>query len=182
MSKTRAPAPTYVQPYRYASPNIPMSAIRRFARQIAEKFRPEKIVLFGSYAYGQPHSESDVDILVIMPAYDVVAKAIRIGEAFEREFAHSVIVRTPKQIERGLKDPDDRDWFLYEVMTKGRVLYEAPHSAVGAQSRRRHPGGKNASRGRKAQTRSDVLPLSTVSRKISKGAAARTRAARAKNS
>ena len=53
---------------RYHSPNIPMAAIRRFARQIAEKFDPEKIILFGSYAYGQPHEWSDVDILVVMPA------------------------------------------------------------------------------------------------------------------
>ena len=44
-----------------------MSAIKRFARQIAERFHPEKIVLFGSYAYGKPHEESDVDLLVIMP-------------------------------------------------------------------------------------------------------------------
>ena len=35
--------------------------------QIAEKFKPEKIVLFGSQAYGTPHADSDVDILVIMP-------------------------------------------------------------------------------------------------------------------
>jgi hypothetical protein len=45
----------YVQPYRYASPNIPLAAIRRFARRIAERFQPEKIILFGSYAYGNPH-------------------------------------------------------------------------------------------------------------------------------
>ena len=75
-----APVP-YRQPYRYASPNIPLSAIRRFARQIAERFRPEKIILFGSYAYGRPHNESDVDLLVIMPAYDVVNQEIRIGLA-----------------------------------------------------------------------------------------------------
>ena len=56
-----------------APPNRPedpiqMSAIRRFARQVAEHFQPEKIVLFGSYAWGTPHADSDVDILVIMPA------------------------------------------------------------------------------------------------------------------
>jgi len=33
--------------------------IRRFARQIAQRFRQEEIVLFGSYAYGKPHAESD---------------------------------------------------------------------------------------------------------------------------
>src|SRR6266851_8062839 len=103
MIKQRSPAASYVQPYRYSSPNIPLSAIRRFARQIAERFHPHKIILFGSYAYGRPHNESDVDLMVIMPAYDVVAQAIRISGAFERLFSHSIIVRTPKQIERGLK-------------------------------------------------------------------------------
>lgn len=49
--------PAYVQPYRYASPNIPLAAIKRFAR----KFQPHRIILFGSYAYGKPHNESDVD-------------------------------------------------------------------------------------------------------------------------
>jgi hypothetical protein len=44
----------YVQPYRYASPNVPFSAIRRFARRIADRFQPDKIILFGSYAYGKP--------------------------------------------------------------------------------------------------------------------------------
>jgi predicted nucleotidyltransferase len=58
--------PGYVQPYRYASPNIPLRAIRRFARRIAERFQPDMIILFGSYAYGKPHNESDVDLLVIM--------------------------------------------------------------------------------------------------------------------
>ena len=44
-----------------------MSAIRCFARAVAEKFQPEKIILFGSYAHGKPNEDSDVDILVVMP-------------------------------------------------------------------------------------------------------------------
>jgi predicted nucleotidyltransferase len=114
-----------------ASPDIPLSAIRRFARRVAERFHPDKIILFGSYAYGRPHNESDVDLLVIMPAHDVIAQANRISRAFERRFSHSIIVRTPKQIERGLRE-GDCDWFLREVMDKGKVLYEAPHRAVGS--------------------------------------------------
>jgi predicted nucleotidyltransferase len=109
-----------------------LSAIRRFARQIAERFRPEKIILFGSYAYGTPHNESDVDLMVIMPAYDVVAQAIRITMAFKRLFSLDLHVRTPKQIERGLKEDN---WFLREVIEKGKVLDEAPDGQVGAQGR-----------------------------------------------
>jgi len=41
--------------------------IRAFSNAIAREFRPRKIVLFGSYAYGKPTEDSDVDLLVIMP-------------------------------------------------------------------------------------------------------------------
>jgi predicted nucleotidyltransferase len=135
MSSKRNPSAPYVQPYRYPSPNIPLAAIRRFARQIAERFHPDKIILFGSYAYGTPHAESDVDLLVIMPARNAIDQAIRIDLAFDWPFALDVHVRTPYQIRHGLKE-DDRDWFLYEVMTKGKVLYEAPYGSVGEQGRR----------------------------------------------
>src|SRR5882724_7826041 len=114
--------PGYVQPYRYASPNIPLSAIRRFARRIAERFHPDKIILFGSYAYGTPHNESDVDLLVIMRTKNAIDQAIRIKTAFKRLFSLDLIVRTPWQIERGLKDDN---WFLREIIEKGKVLYEA---------------------------------------------------------
>src|SRR5437868_15165358 len=103
MSKKRTTPVPYVQPYRYASPNIPLSAIRRFARRIAERFHPEKIILFGSYAYGTPHEESDVDLLVIMPTRNAIAESVRISVAFDWPFSLDLIVRTPKQIERGLR-------------------------------------------------------------------------------
>src|ERR1700740_1852809 len=103
----------FVQPYRYASPNIPLAAIRRFARRIAERFQPDKIILFGSYAYGKPHEESDVDLLVIMRARDAIDQSLRICLGFEQLFSLDLIVRTPWQIERGIKDDD---WFLREIM------------------------------------------------------------------
>ena len=83
--KTKKPAEDFVG-YGYWSPNIPMAAIRRYARQIAEKFQPDKIILFGSYAYGQPHEWSDVDILVVMPAYNETSKAIRIINTLEAPY------------------------------------------------------------------------------------------------
>jgi predicted nucleotidyltransferase len=155
--KQPAPAP-YVQPYRYPSPNVPLSAIRRFARQIAERFRPEKIILFGSYAYGTPHNESDVDLLVVMPTRNAIDQAIRIDRAFEWPFALDVHVRTPFQIRQGLKE-GDCDWFLREVMDRGKVLYEAPDSSVGAQGRRGHGRGKGAGGATAASARRGLLPL-----------------------
>src|SRR3981081_4633955 len=124
--------PRYVQPYRYASPNIPLTAIRRFARRIAERFQPDKIILFGSYAYGKPHNESDVDLLVIMRTKNAIDQSIRICLAFEQLFSLDLIVRTPWQVERGLKDDN---WFVREIIEKGKVLYEARNGQVGSKSR-----------------------------------------------
>jgi len=106
--------------YRYLPPNIPLSAIRRFARRIAERFDPEKIILFGSFAYGTPHEESDVDLLVVMPTYSEIQQSIRITLAFDREFPLDLIVRTPKRLRFWLAEGDS---FLQEIASKGIVLY-----------------------------------------------------------
>jgi predicted nucleotidyltransferase len=130
--------------YRYRSPHIPMSAIRRFARQIAQKFHPDKIILFGSYAYGEPHEWSDVDLLVVMPAHDEINQAIRIELAFEEPFPLDLIVRTPQRLRRDVKDSD---WFLCEITSKGKVLYEKTNGTLGAKG-----GGRP---GRRAKPRID---------------------------
>ena len=59
---------------------IPRAVIRDYARQIAEQFHPDRIILFGSYAYGKPHKDSDVDILVVMQSRDEINQAVRILE------------------------------------------------------------------------------------------------------
>src|SRR5712692_6254127 len=70
----------------YRGANIPMRVIRRFARQVAEYFCPDKIILFGSYAHGQPHADSDVDILVVMPARNQLDQAFRIHTRIDPPF------------------------------------------------------------------------------------------------
>ena len=92
-----------------------------YARAIAEKFRPDKIILFGSFAYGTPREGSDVDLLVIMPAWSQGAKAGRIRMALCAPFAMDLIVRTPDTMKWRL---EERDSFLREIVSKGKVLYE----------------------------------------------------------
>jgi predicted nucleotidyltransferase len=121
--------------YRYLPPNIPMSAIRRFARRIAERFDPEKIILFGSFAYGMPHADSDVDLLVVMPAYDEINQAIRIKLAFEFVFPLDLLVITPTRLRRRLAE----HWsFWQEITGRGIVLYEKGDPGVGTKGRKRH--------------------------------------------
>jgi predicted nucleotidyltransferase len=73
-STTIAPAPSRY----FLGGDVPVAEIRRFARQVAERFQPEQIILFGSHAYGTPHADSDVDILVIVPARNHHDQAVKI--------------------------------------------------------------------------------------------------------
>jgi uncharacterized protein len=136
MAKKAEIPPERVLGYRYHAPNVPLPAIRRYAKRIASKFDPDKIILFGSYAYGRPHEWSDVDLLVVMAAYDEANQAIRIINTLEAPFSLDLIVRTPERIER---DWQDGDWFLREVLAKGKIIYEKTDRPLGSQGRRR-PG------------------------------------------
>src|SRR4051794_39411032 len=99
---------------RYRSPDIPMAAIRRRARQLAARFQPDRIILFGSYAYGEPHEWSDVDILVVMPTRNEIDQSIRLTLALDAPFTLDLIVRTPRRFQHDL---EEGDWFLQEVVS-----------------------------------------------------------------
>jgi predicted nucleotidyltransferase len=127
----------------YWGDEVPRSAIRRFARQVAEQFRPERIILFGSHAYGTPHAGSDVDVLVVMPARNRHDQAVRIRLAVPAPFPMDLLVRTPTEVRARLAEGES---FLTEVVTKGKVLYEAGDRGVGAQGGARLPRGRQAPR------------------------------------
>jgi predicted nucleotidyltransferase len=94
-------------------------AVRRIAREL----RPQKIILFGSYAYGNPTPDSDVDLLVVMQSrqtrierYLSVCRLLR-----PRPFPVDILVRTPQEIRHSLQS---RDFFIQEIVSRGKVLYE----------------------------------------------------------
>jgi predicted nucleotidyltransferase len=129
------PSPFPFPPKRYyTGANIPTRVIRRYARAIAERFRPDKIILFGSYAYGTPHEDSDVDLLVIKPTWNQISQAVQIRWALAPPFPMDLIVRTPKEMKWRLEEGDS---FLTEIVSRGKVLYEKDDEGVGAQGRSR---------------------------------------------
>jgi predicted nucleotidyltransferase len=134
-------------PARSLGKPVRLSAIRRFAKQLAERFQPERIILFGSYAYGKPHGFSDVDILVVMPARNEIDKAVHILNVLDPPFSVDLIVRTPHNLSWRV---EEGDWFLREVLSKGKVLYAKVGGSVGAQSRSRPRDGKTAGKRRAA--------------------------------
>jgi predicted nucleotidyltransferase len=150
----------------YRGSSISMRVIRRFARQVAERFQPEKIILFGSYAYGTPHADSDVDILVIMPARNQIDQAVKIRCQAPRRFPMDLLVRTPATMKWRLAEGD---LFHTEIVTKGRVLYEKGDKGMGRKGRRRLPNGGTHRVVERTIARSTVLPLPASRRKILEG-------------
>jgi predicted nucleotidyltransferase len=106
-----------------------MKRIKNLAGRIARQFRPERIVLFGSYARGDTGEDSDVDLLVVLPfegkSYD---KAAEIRSRAGPDFAVDLVVRTPEDVERRL---EPGEFFIRDMMDEGRVLYESSRARVG---------------------------------------------------
>lgn len=113
----------FTVPSVYKRNRIPMRTIRAIAQHIAEKFDPEKIILFGSHAYGKPTAWSDVDLLVVMDApKGEVETALKIRKSLPLlTFGLDIVVRSRKVIEKRKKLGD---WFLIDITEKGKVLYE----------------------------------------------------------
>jgi uncharacterized protein len=101
---------------------IPAQAIDDVVQQIAQRFAPHKIVLFGSYARHQPRPESDVDLLVIMDTpLTETEQSVRILQSIEYHFGLDLLVRKPDNLSRRLALGDS---FLQEIMATGRTVYE----------------------------------------------------------
>jgi predicted nucleotidyltransferase len=92
-------------------------------QRIAQALRPDRIILFGSYANGTPTPDSDVDLLVVMntsaSAKDRHLSVCRLLRP--RPFPVDILVKTPQELEWAL---DKGDFFIREIVTQGRVLYE----------------------------------------------------------
>ena len=112
------------------APIVPLGCERQVSEtlpaaveRIVQELQPEKIILFGSYAYGTPSPGSDVDLLVIMETEEsskerswAVSRLL-----IPRPFPVDILVRTPQEIQRALAKGD---FFTREIIAQGRVLYE----------------------------------------------------------
>ena len=102
--------------------------IKRWCERVAREFRPQKIVIFGSYARGTPTENSDVDVLVVMPlarGQRDVRQATAIRERVRASFPMDVTVRSPQQIARRLAQGDG---FIADVLRHGRLMYKGKHA------------------------------------------------------
>ena len=110
-------------------PSAVLEGIRKVTQQVVEHFHPQKVILFGSFAYGQPTKDSDVDLLIVMdtdePPLHVAAK---IAATIEHPFPLDIVVCTPVEFAAAVQR---KGVFATEAATKGITLYEAGDAGVG---------------------------------------------------
>lgn len=97
--------------------------IQDLCEKIAQRFQPDKIILFGSHAYGHPSDDSDIDLLVILPFEGrQTSQAIRILNSLNALVPLDLLVQTPNQVEERLAMGDH---FMRDILERGKVMYEA---------------------------------------------------------
>ncbi|MHB1354446.1 MAG: nucleotidyltransferase domain-containing protein [Anaerolineae bacterium] len=106
----------------YERQRIPENVIK-VVQAIAERFAPQQIVLFGSYAARTERPESDVDLLIIIETdRREIEVALDIRRWLQPQFALDLVVITPERLKQRISWGDS---FLREILHKGIVLYES---------------------------------------------------------
>lgn len=98
--------------------------IQNITNIIIKDFKPQKVVLFGSHAWGSPQKDSDIDLLIIKDdkTKNIREMAIDVERILlPRTFPIDIIVYKPAQIEESLKD---KNMFITKIITKGKTLYD----------------------------------------------------------
>jgi len=101
---------------------VAMNEVIELSQRIAEAFDPDKIILFGSHAYGTPKEYSDVDLLVIMRFEGKgFRKSLEILNRLDPQFSVDVVVRRPDDASRRYAECDP---LIRDAFDRGTVLYE----------------------------------------------------------
>ena len=99
-------------------------ALRELVEILRRAYDPERIILFGSYAYGTPTRDSDMDVLIVKktskPFYQRLTEVRRLVSPARRGIPFDPMVMTPKELRQRLADGDQ---FLQEIIVRGQTLY-----------------------------------------------------------
>lgn len=98
--------------------------LKALTQKIVKKYAPQKIILFGSYAWGKPDTDSDVDLFIIKNSEKPRRERQRDlrGKIFPSGLAADLLVYTPEEVEKRLAR---EDFFMRNIIDKGKTLYDA---------------------------------------------------------
>ncbi len=133
-TRMRERTTSYALPRSFYWMPITEDKIKNAIERIVRAAHPEAVILFGSYAYGEPTPDSDVDLLIVMESdQSIHARTVELSKILSpRPFPVDIVTRTPTELKDRL---DIGDSFFKEIVTKGKVLHgRIPLSRVGQES------------------------------------------------
>ena len=90
-------------------------------------YAPQRVILFGSHAYGEPNQDSDLDLLIVKETSTTpFQRRVEVGRIVQdkrRRTPIQPLVITPQELAAQIQKGDP---FLIEIMEKGEILYDAP--------------------------------------------------------
>lgn len=102
---------------------VTQEKIQEVVDRIVKRYNPDKIILFGSYVWGNPNSDSDVDLFIVKDTNNTKEMSRDINRfVFPRLFPIDVLVYAPDEVERKIKK--ERNLFIEDIVNNGRILYE----------------------------------------------------------
>ena len=103
---------------------LAQQTLQHIVRRLVESYQPQRIILFGSLAYGEPDQDSDIDLLVVKDTTESpLERRVRVRQLVtdpQRRIPFSPLVLTPAELEQRLALGDA---FYQEIVRRGRVLY-----------------------------------------------------------
>lgn len=101
---------------------ITQKQIQSVTRRIVQGYQPEKVILFGSYAWGKPSKDSDIDLLIIKKTKKKwLERNLEVRKIIDGELPVDILIRTPEEVRKRLRMGD---FFYQDIETKGKYLYE----------------------------------------------------------
>lgn len=97
--------------------------IQEVVDKIVREYQPEKVILFGSYAWGKPHEDSDVDLFIIKETDNVRETSRKMSRLiFPRPFPLDIVVYSPENFKKRL---EMNDLFISDIFNNGKFLHGA---------------------------------------------------------
>ena len=98
--------------------------IQRIVNRLRRDYHPTQVILFGSYAYGHPTRDSDIDLLIVKETKQSFLQRMfevrRLVSPILKSYPFDPIVVTPKELQKRLARGDQ---FLQQIVTKGKTVY-----------------------------------------------------------
>jgi predicted nucleotidyltransferase len=112
---------------------IPQPLLDEIVDRLVAEFEPEQIILYGSHAWGVPHEDSDIDLLVIVAHSDErpIDRAVRAHRCLGGvPFSKDLLVKTRAEVDRFGRVPASLE---AQILSHGRVLYGRREAGLGAR-------------------------------------------------